>query len=68
MTDAPAGRPRGSFVLYAVAFVLLLAAGATFVASARGFLSSTRLLWVSAGLSALAISAAIAGLLVPRRR
>jgi hypothetical protein len=68
VTDAQARRPRGSFVLYAVAFVLLLAAGVSFVASARGFLSSTRLLWVSAGFSALAISAAIAGLWVPRRR
>jgi hypothetical protein len=55
-------------VLYAVAFLLLLAAGASLVASARGFLSSTRLLWVSAGFSVLAISAAIAGVWVPRRK
>ena len=61
-------RWRGSFALYALAFVLLLVAGGSLVASARGFLSSTRLLWVSAGFSVLAISAAVAGLWVPRRR
>jgi hypothetical protein len=68
VTDAPARRPRGSFALYVVAFVLMLAAGGALVASAKGLLESTRLLWVSTGLSAAAIVAAVAGLFIPRRR
>jgi hypothetical protein len=61
-------RPRGRVSLYAIAFVLMLSAGAALVASARGFLESTRLLWLSTALSGLAIVAAIAGLVLPRRR
>ena len=41
--------PRGSFLLYGLAFAMMLAAGAFFAAAAKGFLESTRLLWVSAG-------------------
>jgi len=67
VTDAPARRPRGSFALYVVAFVLMLAAGGALVASAKGLLESTRLLWVSTGLSIAAIVAAVAGLFIPRR-
>jgi len=60
--------PRGSLLLYAVAFALMLAAGACFAAAAKGFLESTRLLWVSAGFSLAAIAVAVAGVFVPRRR
>ena len=58
---------RGWVTLYAVAFVLLVGAGAALVASAVGFLASTRLLWVSTGLSAAAIGVAVLGVLLPRR-
>jgi hypothetical protein len=58
---------RGRVSLYAVAFVLLVGAGAALVASAVGFLASTRLLWVSTGLSAAAIAVAVLGVLLPRR-
>ena len=58
---------RGWVTLYAVAFVLLVGAGAALVASAVGFLASTRLLWVSTGLSASAIGVAVLGVLLPRR-
>ena len=59
---------RGAIALYVVAFVLMVAAGAALAASAKGLLESTRLLWVSTGLSAGAIAAAVVGLFVPRRR
>jgi hypothetical protein len=60
--------PRGSLTLYVIAFLLMLAAGAALVASAKGLLESTRLLWASTGLSAAAIVVAIVGLFVPHRR
>jgi hypothetical protein len=60
-------KARGWVSLYAVAFVLLVLAGAALVSAALGFLASTRLLWVSAGLSALAIVAAVLGVTLPRR-
>jgi len=59
---------RGSLVLYAIAFALMLAAGACFAAAAKGFLESTRLLWVSAACSVAAIVVAVAGVFVPRQR
>jgi lysylphosphatidylglycerol synthetase-like protein (DUF2156 family) len=59
---------RGSLGLYAVAFALLLVAGGALVASARGFLRSTELLWVSTVCSGIAIVVAIVGLWLPRRR
>ena len=68
MSHARSRSPRGSFALYVVAFVLMLAAGGALVASAKGLLESTRLLWVSSALSAAAIVAAVLGLFVPRRR
>ena len=46
--------------LYIVGFLLMVAAGFTLAVSARGFLASTRLLWLSTGLSAGAIVAAAA--------
>jgi hypothetical protein len=50
-------------VLYVVAFLLMLAAGLTLVLSVRALLASTRLLWLSAGMSAAAIIAALASIL-----
>ena len=50
-------------VLYVVGFVLMAVAGFTLSVSARGFLASTRLLWLSAGMSAAAIIAALASIL-----
>jgi hypothetical protein len=49
-------RPLG---LYALAFGLMLAAGAALAVSAGGFLENTQLLWVSVGLSIGAIVAAV---------
>ncbi len=70
MTDVSRSpRPtRGSVVLYAFAFVLVLVAGGALVVSARGFLGSTGLLWASTACSAVAIVAAIVGLWLPRHR
>jgi hypothetical protein len=53
--------------LYAVAFLLLVGAGAAIAASAAGLLESTRLLWTSTALSALAILGAIVSVALPRR-
>jgi hypothetical protein len=50
-------------VLYVVGFVLMAVAGFTLAVSARGFLASTRLLWLSAGMSVAAIVAALASIL-----
>jgi len=65
---AAGGSPKGWISLYLIAFVLVLLAGGALMVSAKGFLSSTRLLWVSTGLSALAMVVAIVGLMLPRRR
>jgi hypothetical protein len=54
-------------VLYAVAFGLLVAAGALLGIAAVTFLESLPVLWASIALSGLAIVAAIAGIVVPRR-
>jgi len=69
VSDAPAAgrRVRGWASMYAVAFVLLVGAGAAMAAAAVSLLSSTRLLWVSAILSALAIVVAVVSVLLPRR-
>ena len=66
--EAAAGRPRGWVSLYALAFLLLLGAGASFAASAASLLASTRLLWASSVLSGLAIVVAIVSVVLPRRR
>ena len=61
--------PRpGNAGLYALAFVLMLGAGAALVASSLGSLRSTRLLWFSAGLSYAALVVALLSLLIPGRR
>ena len=69
VSDTPRStRARGWASLYAVAFLLMLAAAATMGVAARGFLASTTPLWVSTGLSAGSIVLAIASLVLPRRR
>lgn len=52
--------------LYSLAFGLLVAAIVTLALAVAGFLESTGLLFVSAGLSALAIAAAAASILMRR--
>jgi hypothetical protein len=52
-------------VLYAAAFALMLAAGAALVAASLGSLQSTRVLWVSAGLSYASILFALLAVVVP---
>jgi hypothetical protein len=54
-------------VLYAVAFGLMLSAGVAIVVSARGFLASTRLLWLSVGFSVAAIVVAAVAIVWRRR-
>ena len=67
--DTPrSARARGWASVYAVAFLLMLAAAATIGVAARGFLASTTPLWVSTGLSAGSIVLAIVSLVLPRRR
>lgn len=62
-------RPRRGWVsLYAVAFALLLLAGAVFALATFGQLESLRLLWVSAWLSVAAVVAAVVSVVLPRRR
>jgi hypothetical protein len=69
VTEGPSRVPqRGSALLYAIAFTLLVAAVVPLVMAAIGFLESTGLLLLSAALSGLALIVAIAGILVPRRR
>ena len=65
--ERAARRPRGWVSLYALAFVLLVGAGAAIAASAVNLLESTRLLWVSSALSGLAIVAAVVSVILPRR-
>lgn len=61
-------RSRGSFLLYAIAFGLFVAAAAVLAIAATSFLESLPVLWTSVALSGLAVVTAIAGLFVPRRR
>jgi hypothetical protein len=67
-SDNAPTHPRGWVSLYFVSFVLMLAAGAALASSAVNFLNSTRPLWLSTGLSAIAILAAVAAVVLPRRR
>ncbi len=64
--EARAAPRRGWISLYAVAFVLLLIAGALLVIASLGSLKSTSLLWFSAGFSTAAIIVAVASLVAPR--
>ena len=67
MTDPPHAAHRGRLGLYALAFVAVLAAGAALVTASLDSLQNTRLLWISAGLSYLAMVLAVLSLLLPRR-
>jgi hypothetical protein len=58
---------RGRIGLYALAFALMLGAAVTIAVASLEKLESTRLLWVSMGLSYAAIVFALLALLVPRR-
>ena len=60
-------RRRGRVSVYAAAFALMLAAGATLAAASLGNLSSIRLLLVSAGFSIAAVIVAVASVVAPRR-
>ena len=59
--------PRGSMALFAVAFVVMLAAGVLLGLAAREFLRETSLLWASIVLSAGAIALAVLAVVLPRR-
>jgi hypothetical protein len=63
----PVRRTRGSLALYALAFLLMLIAGGLIVVAIRSFLETITPLLISAVLSGIAIAAAVASLLVPRR-
>jgi hypothetical protein len=54
--------------LYALAFVLVLAAGAFVVIAARDFLASLTSLWISMALSVGAIVISVLAVTLPRRR
>jgi hypothetical protein len=58
---------RGWTSLYALSFVVLLAAGVTLTVATVGSLNSLRLLRVSAVLSILAIVIAVVSVVLPRR-
>jgi hypothetical protein len=59
--------PRGSLALFAVAFVVMLAAGMLLGLAAREFLRETSLLWASIVLSAAAVALAVLAVVLPRR-
>lgn len=59
--------PRGSMAVYAVAFLVMLAAGVVLGFAAREFLREPVLLWASIGLSATATVLAVLALVFPRR-
>jgi hypothetical protein len=61
-------RPRGRLDLYLVSVASLVGAIVAVAVAARGFLESTGLLWLSVGLSSLALVSAVAAVLAPCRR
>lgn len=65
--SAPSRRPRGSKALFAVAFVVMLAAGVLLGLAAREFLRETALLWASIALSGGAVVLAVVAVVLPRR-
>lgn len=68
MSEVPEpSSPRGSMAVYAVAFVIMLAAGVLLGLAAREFLRETGLLWASIALSAVAVVLAAVSLTLPRR-
>jgi hypothetical protein len=65
VTEATPPRAR-HLALYAAAFVLMLVAATALVAASLGSLQSTRVLWVSSGLSCASILFALLAVVVPR--
>jgi len=63
--EAP--RPRGSMAVYAVAFLMMLAAGALLGLAAREFLRETSMLWASIALSGSAVVLSVLSVVLPRR-
>ncbi len=59
--------PAGSMAVYAVAFVMMLAAGALLGLAAREFLRETSMLWASIVLSASAVVLSVLSVVLPRR-
>jgi len=59
--------PRGSVALFAVAFVVMLAAGVLLGLAAREFLQESMLLWASIALSVSAVVLAVLAAVLPRR-
>jgi hypothetical protein len=66
--EAPRPRPRGRAGLYALAFFLMIGAGAVLLVEVHAFLASTRLLWASTALSAVAILFTIASVSLRSRK
>jgi hypothetical protein len=64
VSDVP---PRGSVAVFAVAFVVMLAAGVLLGLAAREFLQESMLLWVSIALSVSAVVLAVLAAVLPRR-
>lgn len=58
---------RGSMALFAMAFVVMLAAGVLLGLAAREFLRETALLWASIALSGGAVVLAVLAVVLPRR-
>jgi hypothetical protein len=58
---------RRRLAIYAIAFVLMLAAGAVLLYEGHDLLGSIGVLWISIALSAAAILAAAVSILLPRR-
>ncbi len=69
MSEEPPPSPRrGSTLLYAASFTLLVGAVIALGVSVAGFLESTALLISSAVMSGLALVIAVAGVVLPGRR
>lgn len=67
LTEVPT-RPRGWMSLYLVSFGVLVAAGLALAVSARGFLESVGLLWLSFSLSLGAMVTAVVSVVLPPRK
>jgi hypothetical protein len=68
VSDPAPHRARGWVSLYLAAFAMLLASGLCLAVSARGFLESIGLLWVSIGLSVGALATAVVSVVLPGHR
>jgi hypothetical protein len=68
LTGEETRRPRGWVSLYVASFLLMISAAVVLVLAARDLFRSLTPLWLSLGLSAAAIIAAVVGLVLPRKR